>query len=231
MKSQDYRDDYRFMRRNVPFLESEAPFIYKQNVDLEDLQLIGYNQTSTLPVLGGGAQKTAKTVHFFLDDYRFEDVWSDPQRQVKKLKQYKQVLGPDFSAYTLMPTMLQKWNIWRSKWVCSYWQAQGLAVIPTVNWSTPDSYDWCFDGIEQGSIVALSTVGCFSVEEGFMDGFREMVKRIKPEKVINYGRNFDGMDDVADIVRIPYSFIKSDYNDTEYLEELANSESEDEGDG
>jgi hypothetical protein len=216
MRSSDYRDKIEFMRNNAIFLDSGMPFVYRQNIDLEYLQLIGYNQTSTLPLLGG-TNKQCKTVHFFLDDYRFEDVWSEPSRQLKKLRQYKQVLGPDFSAYTLMPLELQRWNIFRSKWCCAYWQQQGLAVIPTVNWSTEESYDWAFDGIEEGSVVALSTVGCYSVEEGFMHGFKAMVERIKPSKVVNYGKNFDGMEKLADIVRVPYSFIKSDYNDNEYF--------------
>ncbi|GHT80941.1 hypothetical protein FACS1894125_0720 [Actinomycetota bacterium] len=205
------------MRNMVPFLDGSNPFIYKQNVDLGDLSLIGYSQTSTLPLLGGGIKKNTKTVHFFLDDYRFEEVWSTPEKYIKKLKQYKQVLGPDFSAYTQMPLELQRWNIFRGKWCCAYWQQQGLAVIPTVNWAGQNTYDWAFDGIEQGSIVALSTVGCYYVEDDFMQGFKEMVNRIKPDRVVNYGKNFDGMEELVDTVQVPYNFLKSDYNDDDFF--------------
>lgn len=34
---------------------------------------------------------------------------------------------------------------------------QGLRVVPTVNWGTKESFDFCFSGIEKGSIVAVST--------------------------------------------------------------------------
>ncbi len=35
----------------------------------------------------------------------------------------------------------------------------GVTVIPTVSWSTPDSYPFAFAGIATGSVVAVSTVG------------------------------------------------------------------------
>ena len=45
-------------------------------------------------------------------------------------------------------------------WCGAYWQSKGLTVIPTISWSTPSSYDFCFDGVEENSIVAVGMIGC-----------------------------------------------------------------------
>ena len=41
-----------------------------------------------------------KAVHFFLDDYQFNRVWTDPDRYIPMLQRFKYVLTPDFSLYT-----------------------------------------------------------------------------------------------------------------------------------
>ena len=50
-------------------------------------------------------------------------------------------ITPDFSLYRDWPVMLQQWNVYHSRWVGRFWQEHGLRIIPTVNWSTPDSYE------------------------------------------------------------------------------------------
>lgn len=65
-----------------------------------------------------------------------------------------------------------------------------MDVIPTIGWSTPDSYEWCFDGEPTNSVVAVSSVGTQNNEEAkelFVLGYKEMVKRLEPETIIFYG--------------------------------------------
>jgi tryptophan synthase alpha subunit len=66
----------------------------------------------------------------------------------------------------------------------------GIDVIPTVSWSTSDSYRYAFAGIPQGSVVALSAVGARGdqAEQLFADGFREMLDRVQPPVVLAYGQ-------------------------------------------
>jgi hypothetical protein len=94
-----------------------------------------------------------------LDDYKFEVVWNDPEPRLEKLSQYKGALSPQFSAYYTMPVSLQIYNTFRSRWCGAYLQSKGFTVIPTVYWGQPQSYWYCFDGIEKNSVVALSTLG------------------------------------------------------------------------
>ena len=38
-------------------------------------------------------------------------------------------------------------------------QSQGLKVMPTMSWSSIESFDFCFDGHEKGGAVIVSTIG------------------------------------------------------------------------
>lgn len=130
-------------------------------------------------------------LHFFLDDYRFERVWSRAREALQTLRLFPTALTPDFSLYRDWPLTLQLWNTYRNRWCGCYWQSQGLAVIPTISWSTAESFAFAFCGVPQHSLVAVATVGVrldLPAERArFMDGFREMVARLSPSQVLCYG--------------------------------------------
>ena len=65
------------------------------------------------------------------------------------------------------------------------------------------SFNFCFDGIEKGSIVAVSTLGVRTEKAHFMLGYNEMLTRIKPSKIICYGKPFDEMK--GNIISVDYS--------------------------
>lgn len=80
----------------------------------------------------------------------------------------------------------------------------GLTVYPTISWSTPESYEWCFDGEPVGGIVAVSSVGVYNDDDArklFISGYNEMMKRLNPSWVIWYGRVFEPCD--WNVIRIP----------------------------
>jgi len=127
-------------------------------------------------------------VHFFLDDYRFESAWNHPHKALRYLSDFRMVLTPDFSLYADWPLALQIWNVYRSRWCGAFWASRGFQVIPTVSWAGRESYDFCFVGIARHSLVVVSTVGVRVEDAGrFNHGFREMVKRIQPSRVLCYG--------------------------------------------
>ena len=119
----------------------DFPMIDPVEVDVEDTEVIGFNYAI------GCKHPEDKICHFYLDDYQFERVWNDPDRYVPILKRFKAVLAPDFSLYTDFPRAVQIFNHYRKMWCAAYWQERGINVIPTICWSTPDSFEWCFDGI------------------------------------------------------------------------------------
>jgi hypothetical protein len=135
---------------------------------------------------------TDGAVHYFIDDYRFETVWTRPYKALSALRPYTTLLSPDFSLYREWPLTLQLWNVYRNRWCGRFWQSQGFRVIPTVSWSTAASYDFCFLGVPRRGAVAVSAVGVKQQDpvarQLFVDGFREMVTRLEPVLVLCYGR-------------------------------------------
>lgn len=114
-------------------------------------------------------------VHFFIDDYQFNRVWTSPDVYVEMLGRFQAVCTPDFSTYTDFPKAIQIYNHYRKHWLGAYWQAHGMTVIPTISWSDHDSYEWCFDGEPVGSTVIVSSVGTQSgmgdTAQLFLDGY------------------------------------------------------------
>ena len=130
------------------------------------------------------------TAHFFLDDYRFERCWKNPDSQISELKKYAGVLSPDFSMYTNYPEAYQIWQVYRNRWCTCYWQSKGIKVIPTVSWSDESSYKYTFLGIPKNSVVAIGTVGVLNDPQAkklFLQGFKEMLKQLEPKEILIYG--------------------------------------------
>lgn len=130
-------------------------------------------------------------VHFFIDDYQFVRLWTNPDAYIPMLKRFQAVCTPDFSTYTDFPLAIQIYNHYRKHWLGAYWERNGVNVIPTISWSDEASFDWCFDGEPVGGTVAVSSVGTqqnATATRLFELGWAEMMKRLQPEKIIMYGK-------------------------------------------
>lgn len=136
-------------------------------------------------------------VHFFLDDYRFERLWSNPDAYLPMLTKCGAVLSPDFSTYVDWPMAVQVYNHWRKHWLGAYLQSRGCTVVPTISWGDLTSHRWCFDGEPCGGIVAVGSRGCNAdpeVREAFNAGFEAMVERLNPEAVWAFGGRMEVYD-------------------------------------
>lgn len=174
----DYDDTRTEGKYDMPVLEG---------VDHIPSDLQGFNYVLNKP-------DTSKGVHFFLDDYQFERIWQRPDFYIEKLTDFDCVLTPDFSLYLDMPIAMQVWNIYRSRLIGQIMQDYGITVIPTVSWSTKDSFDFCFDGLPKNATLAVSTIGVKQNKEQFqiwVDGMNEMIKRLSPKRIIVYGGQVD----------------------------------------
>ncbi len=152
-----------------------------------------------------GCSDAGTAIHFFVDDYQFERVWRSPMRYAELLRPFQCVLSPDFSLYTDMPLAMKIWNVYRSRLIGSFWQKQGLNVVPTLQWAEPRTFDFCFSGIEPGGMVAVSTLGAAKhrVSKCFWQaGMSEAVRRLKPKTVLLYGTPVDF--DFGDVKVVPY---------------------------
>ena len=72
-------------------------------------------------------------------------------------------------------------------------------MISTVNWDDESTFDFCFDGIDVGSVVAVSTYMVSehgdhqAQKERFLTGYNEMLRRVEPERIICYNMPFPEM--------------------------------------
>ena len=132
--------------------------------------------------------------HFFIDDYRFERLWTKPERYVPIIGQYAGALSPDFSTYTDMPWPMQQWNIYRSRMLMQYWQDNGIEVIPTVQWCDERTVEASLEGLPKGGTVAVGTAGIFKSQDGIdllHMGLERILDEIDPETVLMYGKEHE----------------------------------------
>ena len=174
----------------------QMPIIKKEDFIPSDL--IGFNYAKTSKEKNVG-------IHFYLDDYQFERIWNDPGEYIDILKEYDCILSPDFSLYLDMPMPMKIRNVFRSRQIGNYYQQQGIKVIPTIQWAEKETYSFCFEGIEEGSVVSVSTIGVKRNKEALQiwkDGMDAMIEKIKPKTILVYGGELDY--DYGDIKVIYY---------------------------
>ena len=164
-------------------------------------RLIGFNYA-----LSSKDKKTG--LHCFIDDYQFERLWNDPEKYIDVLSKYECFLSPDYSLYTDMAEPMRIWNTYRSRLIGAYYQSYGIKVIPTISWAQKSTFRYCFKGIPENSIVAVSTIGVKEQNEAFTiwkAGMREMIKRIRPQHILVYGGEVD-----FDYKDIPVSYFNNE---------------------
>jgi hypothetical protein len=153
----------------------------------EPARLVAYNDRRAVEAAAGAGNAA---VHFFLDDYRFEAVWSKPERGLSRTCSVGAALTPDFSVWSNMPMVMQLWQTYRARWCGAWMLHHGVQVIPTVSWAGPESYPFAFAGITPGSVVAVSSVGTVrdpGASRLFLAGYRAMLERLTPRTVLHCG--------------------------------------------
>ena len=199
MTSVSMRENSLFMRNDFLTVGKwEIPVIRKQDIPLDDVRLIACSDTRA----NDCEENTKCGVHFYVDDYRFSGIYNNPERSLEKYSQYAFLLTPDNSTYADMNYWRQLESIAHSRWVGAYWQSCGLVVIPTISWSDPRSYSFCFDGVEHGSIVSVGMIGCKRAKDDFLRGYNAMLESIDPSAILVFGTPFPEMD--GNIVPVDY---------------------------
>ena len=143
--------------------------------------------------------------HFFLDDYRFEHLWRRPNATLSAAAKLGAVLTPDWSLYTNWPAAAHIFNTYRSRWMGRLWQEAGLRVIPSISWADASSYHFAFEGVPMGGLVAVSTTGITTptAKRLFAEGYREMIQRLQPTRVLCYGPILPAVEGLCPVVEYP----------------------------
>lgn len=187
MTGKTMRDNPLFMRNSFATTGKWGiPLVKKQKLATENTMLVACSDTRA----NDNEINKKRGVHFFVDDYRFSGIYDNPERTLERYSQYAFLLTPDFSTYGDMDLWRQLESVAKNRWMGAYWQSKGRIVIPTVSWSTPRSFEFCFDGIEQHATVAVSTLGCKKAKMDFMRGYEVMLEKLQPETIICFGDPF-----------------------------------------
>jgi len=162
----DFYDDYPILNCQ----ELEFDFIINSN-DIKNLH-------------SGGLVST------FLDDYHLERFWNNPIYYAKKFAVSGcSIMSPDYSLLIGMPKPMQMWNTYRNRFIGNLFAKYGCNVVPTITWSDESSFEYCFNGVAKGSIVAVSNIGATNEEHDafFSAGYNAMLSAIDPKKVVFMG--------------------------------------------
>lgn len=170
--------------------EYHLPIIDKVSVENIDWSII---EPVNFKNITSGKTNRNKLILMFTYDKDLYRFWNNPLKYIPQFSTASLVTTPDFSAYSSMNYNEIRHNVYKNRWLGKTWQNYGCKVIPTIQWCTEETYDICFGGIEQGSTVIISTIGCQNNATAFLNGFNEMKKRIKPELIIVYGNMISGM--------------------------------------
>ncbi len=82
----------------------------------------------------GRKMAKAKTVHFYVDDYRFDTLWKLPARLLATGA--TAIVEPNFSTYDTMPMALGLQFIYKKRWLARYYQENGINVYADLNVSS-----------------------------------------------------------------------------------------------
>ena len=193
------RDNPLFMRNTFASTGKWGiPIVHKQELDFSSIGLIACSDTRS----NDHEENKKKGVHFFVDDYRFEGIYNNPERSLNRYSQYAFLLTPEFSLYADMNLWRQLESTAKNRWVGAYWQSKGMTVIPSVCWGSPRSFDFCFDGIEKHSTVAVGMIGSKREQKGFMLGYNTMLDVLNPSNIIIFGDPFPEME--GNIIAVDY---------------------------
>ena len=197
--SKKLRQDPMLLRNDYPCIGMwDMPLIRDSGVDLSKIVLIAADHIKD----NDASPNILKTVHFFVEDEKLDKYFYDPYTYLDRLAQYAHVFTPDFSLYSDMPMAIQVYSTFKNRWCGACWQEHGLSVIPTIGWSTPKSFEFCFDGIQPGSAVAISTLGVLHDKESFLEGYYAMKKIIDPRQILCFGKPFNEIED--DVLFVDY---------------------------
>ena len=119
----------------------DIPIIRKCEVDLTNIKLISADHVRKV-----ADRADVDKVCISLLKTVSERFFDHPYDYTLRLAQYANVLTRIIVFTHDMPLAIQVYNVFKSRWCGAMWQDFGLSVIPTVSWSTEESFDFALMG-------------------------------------------------------------------------------------
>ena len=126
--------------------------LFESNNEYEIPNLLLEKQAGKLllPLTGYGSIRrslNAQTVHFYVDDYRFDSVWKNPAKILNG--KIKAAMEPNTSIFNTTPIAYGLHQIYKKRWIARYWQECGILIYADLNVGDK-YYDYNRMGIPKG---------------------------------------------------------------------------------
>lgn len=142
-----------------------------------------------LPFSGWGTdtrlKKGISTYHFYVEDYRFTNIWTDPAKPLQS--GCAELVEPNLSTFDAMPVAYGLQLIYKKRWIARYWQECGARVYADLNVARK-FYEYNKLGIPQG-YNAFATRGYADREEYLKQeiGIARQLSGLDKPNMIVYG--------------------------------------------
>jgi len=188
-----------------------AEFVGKYEFPLTPGIRLRQSPKRVIPFDRMGSLQCGEWLHFYVHDQRFHQFLARKEQYWRKLKAAAGFIGADNSMYRDLPLAEQIHSCYLNRAIDYYLHSRGKPVVANVSWGDWRSYEFCFDGIEPRSTVAVSSYGCCRARldrSHFEDGFVVMLKKLSPYSVMLHGATWPALDEICNyhgisLLRIP----------------------------
>lgn len=87
----------------------------------------------------GRGKRMAGTWHYYTDDYKFEGLWTHPQRVWGT--RCKAVIETNFSIHEQTPRARVLYQTYRKRWLSRFWQEAGIRIVVDLNVASAHAQD------------------------------------------------------------------------------------------
>ena len=206
--TEDYVKLMRPLPKDWPKDIEGIPFVKKSTIDISNMDngkwLINLSNTYS-----GDKNAYRKIVHCFKENNDLDRFYNKPYMLLEKVCKYYATSTLDFGMHPGMERAQIIEATFKNRWSGAWQQMNGHErVAVTVGWVFEDTYDICFAGIQDGTLLIISTLGvCNELSrEIFLNGYREMRKRFPHSQILCMGNKLPEMNNDVCYIDYKHSF-------------------------
>lgn len=161
----------------------QIPILAPPVFDALPLDATAYDKRGSVP-------DASLLLHGYVDDRKLATQLTNPGAWVPRFSGFAGIIAPDFSIRHDDPWDRRVFAVRMSRAVGAFYSTRGIPVVPNIRWGDSRDFDFAFDGVEEGSVVAVSNHGAWRdprLRQGFLVGLPVMIERIQPVAVYVHG--------------------------------------------
>ncbi len=122
-----------YPRREQPYLDIIFPSNNEYSIPTLDIEKQPTGLDLQISAWGEKSRAKDKTglVHFYVDDYRFNSLWSKPY--LVSDKSYTSAVEPNVTVSLDSPIAWVIWATYQKRWLARFWQAKGINIWVDLN--------------------------------------------------------------------------------------------------